>query len=149
MGHYPTGVVAVSAMIDEAPVSMIVGTFTSVSLEPPLVSFMPMKSSGTYQRLRNAEHLCFSVLGDDQQDVCRILASRNDDKFDHVRWTATDFGAPRIEGATAYVHGRIANEYDAGDHLITLCDVDDLEANSRQNPLVFLKGAYGGIQLAA
>ena len=55
MGHYPTGVVVVTAMVDDAPVGMVVGTFSSVSLEPPLVSFMPMTTSASYAKLRAAD----------------------------------------------------------------------------------------------
>lgn len=144
MGHYPTGVVVVSAMIDDAPVGMVVGTFSSVSLEPPLVSFMPMTTSSTYPKLRGAENLCISVFAHDQMQACRTLASKDPEKFDKVGWSLSEYGAPMVDGAVAHIHGRMAEEVEAGDHYITLVAVDDLAVNRGVTPLLFFQGGYGG-----
>lgn len=144
MGHYPTGVVFVSGMVDGDPVGMVVGTFSSVSLEPPLVSFMPMTTSGTYGRLRQAEHLCISVLAHDQMATVRTLAGRDPDKLSKVAWTPSAAGAPQLDGAVAHIHGRIDREIEAGDHYITLVAVDDLAVARPTTPLLFFQGGYGG-----
>ena len=62
LGHYPTGVCAISAFVAGTPLAMVVGTFTSVSLEPPLIGFLPARSSETWQQLRQAEDFCVNVL---------------------------------------------------------------------------------------
>ncbi|MGO1529696.1 MAG: flavin reductase [Micrococcaceae bacterium] len=144
MGHYPTGVVVVSAMADDTPVGMVVGTFSSVSLEPPLVSFMPMTTSSTYPTLRGADNVCISVFAHDQMQACRTLASKDPEKFDKVGWTLSPAGAPMIGGAVAYIHGRISEEVEAGDHYITLVAVDDLAVDRGVTPLLFFQGGYGG-----
>jgi len=144
MGHYPTGVVVVTATVDEAPVGMVVGTFSSVSLDPPLVSFMPMTTSASYATLRRAESVCISVFAHDQIKACRTLASKDPDKFDRVEWEMSAAGAPQIAGAVAHIHGRIAQEIEAGDHFITLVAVDDLDVARPVTPLLFFQGGYGG-----
>lgn len=144
MGHYPTGVVIVTAMIDDKPYGMVVGTFNSVSLQPPLVSFMPMTTSASYATLRTAESVCISVFAHDQIQACRTLASKDPDKFTKVEWTLSPFGQPQIEGAVAHIHGRITKEVEGGDHFITLVSVDDLAVVRPTTPLLFFQGGYGG-----
>ena len=143
MGHYPTGVVFVSGMCSGEPAGMVVGTFSSVSLDPPLVSFMPMKTSRSYVRLLESPVLCVNVLAHDQVDVCRTLAGSAADKFDKVPWSLSSFGAPVIEGAVAHVHCTRRTQVDAGDHWITLCDVVDMEVARSVTPMLFFQGGYG------
>ncbi|MER7798366.1 flavin reductase family protein [Microbacterium sp. NPDC096154] len=144
MGHYPTGVVVVTATIDGAPVGMVVGTFSSVSLEPPLVSFMPMTTSESYAKLRTADAVTISVFAHDQIKACRTLASKDPAKFNKVDWETSPYGAPQISGAVAHIHGRISQEIEAGDHFITLVAVDDLAVVRPTTPLLFFQGGYGG-----
>lgn len=144
MGHYPTGVVLVTAMLEGQPVGMVVGTFSSVSLEPPLVSFMPMTTSGTYAKLRQADSLCINVLAHDQSGACRTLASKDPEKFSKVDWELSEHGAPQLAGAVAYIHCRLEQEVEAGDHYISLCAVDDLQVARPVTPLLFFQGGYGG-----
>lgn len=144
MGHYPTGVVVVTGMVDDAPVGMVVGTFSSVSLDPPLVSFMPMTTSETYSKLRQAEGVCISVFAHDQLQTCRTLASKDPEKFSKIGWSAGPNGAPQIEDAVAHIHGRIEQEVEAGDHYIVLTAVDNLSVVRPVTPLLFFQGGYGG-----
>lgn len=144
MGHYPTGVVVVTGLDDGAPVGMVVGTFSSVSLDPPIVSFMPMTTSSTYPKLRASEHLCISVFAHDQLTECRVLAGKDPDKFSKVAWTADENGVPMIDGAVAHIHGSLREEIEAGDHFITLVDVHDLAIARPTTPLLFFQGGYGG-----
>lgn len=144
MGHYPTGVVVVTAIVDDAPVGMVIGTFSSVSLEPPLVSFMPMTTSSSYAKIRTASNVCISVFAQDQLQDCRTLASKDPEKFDKVQWSPSSTGAPMIAGAVAHIHGRIDREIEAGDHFITLVAVDDIAVNRPATPLLFFQGGYGG-----
>lgn len=145
LGHYPTGVVVVTGVHpDGQPVGMVVGTFTSVSLEPALVAFMPGAHSGTYARLRECPSFVINVLAQDQTDVCRTMAIPADDKFDHVGWRPSPTGAPVLDDAVASIHCRLHDEVLAGDHYITLCAVDDLEIVRPVTPLLFFQGGYGG-----
>ncbi len=144
MGNYPTGVTVITGIVDDSPIGMVVGTFTSVSLDPPLVAFLPTVASGTFAKLRRASAFCINVLAHDQVDLCRLLSTGGPDKFDHVAWTPSPSGAPQLEGAVAYIHCRPERLDDAGDHYIQLCAVDALQANRQAAPLLFFQGGYGG-----
>ena len=85
VGHFPTGVVVVTAMHGEAgPVGMAVGSFTSVSLDPPLVAFLPDRSSTSFPKIRDVGSFCINVLADDQEHLCRAFAARGGDTGEAV-----------------------------------------------------------------
>ncbi|MFT4082961.1 MAG: flavin reductase family protein [Nocardioides sp.] len=143
MGHHPTGVVVVTALVEDAPVGMVVGTFSAVSLDPPLVSFLPQRSSRTYARLRDAETFCVNVVAADQLELCRTLAGRAPDRFDRIAWTTSPYGAPALDGVVARVHCHLAHRIEAGDHDIVMCAVDGMEVVRSVAPLIFFSGQYG------
>jgi flavin reductase (DIM6/NTAB) family NADH-FMN oxidoreductase RutF/DNA-binding IclR family transcriptional regulator len=144
MGHYPTGVAVVTGFDGDEPVGMVVGTFSAVSLEPPLVAFMPTVSSGTYARLASSPAYCINVLAHDQLELCRRMAVPRDDKFDGVDWSVSGLGAPMLADAVAHIHCTIQSAVPAGDHLIVLCDVRDMQVTRPVTPLLFFQGGYGG-----
>ena len=75
MGHYPTGVAVVTGTSPEGdPIGMVVGTFTAVSLDPPLVAFMPTTTSGTYALMKDSPSFCVNVLAHDPLELCRLMA---------------------------------------------------------------------------
>src|SRR5688500_6975087 len=95
LGHYPTGVAVVTGIDAEgAAAGMVVGSFTSVSLDPPLVAFLPTRESGSFARLRTGTTFGVNVLASDQEPTCRRFASRIPDKFEGVSWTPAPGGAP-------------------------------------------------------
>ncbi|MDN4174077.1 flavin reductase family protein [Nocardioides sp. SOB77] len=144
MGHYPTGVAVVTGTVDGEPVGMVVGTFSSVSIDPPLVAFMPQVGSRTWDRLAGADALCVNVLAHDQLALCRTMAVSKPDKFDDVAWSPSATGAPVLADAVAHVHCRTASVMEAGDHWIVLCAVDAMEVTRPATPLLFFQGGYGG-----
>lgn len=144
MGHHPTGVAVVTGFDDGDPVGMVVGTFNSVSLEPPLVAFMPRKGSRTYARLARAPIYCINVLAHDQLSLCRTMAAARDDSFDQVPWNRSAGGAPALDDAVAHVHCSPHSTIEAGDHLIALCSVEAVAVNRPVTPLLFFQGGFGG-----
>ena len=145
LGHYPTGVVAVTGVSPQGtPLAMVAGTFSSVSLDPALVMFMPTRGSGTYAALRESPKFCINVFAHDQTAETRTLSQRDPDKFDKVTWAMSDRGLPQIENAVAFIHCTRVREIEAGDHFIVLCEVEDVEVTRPVNPLVFFQGGYGG-----
>lgn len=145
MGHYPTGVVVVTGTAsDGQPVGMVVGTFGSVSLDPPLVSFMPTRTSETFQQLRTASAYCVNVLAHDQADLCRAMAARGPEKFGAVAWRESPLGAPQLDDAVAHIHCVPTRSVEAGDHFIELCEVKGMEVSRAVTPLLFFQGGYGG-----
>lgn len=145
LGQYPTGVVVVTAL-DAAgePLGMTVGSFTSVSLDPPLVAFLPDRGSSSWRALRESgDRFCVNVLGDHQEDVCRQVAMRKTDKFEGIGWTRSSGGNPVIDGAVAYIDCVTEQVHEAGDHHIVVGRVLDLDVVSAAQPLLFFRGGYG------
>lgn len=147
MGAYPTGVVAITAIgADGQPVAMLVGSFGSVSLDPPLVMYMPTKRSSTYAALKDAQTWCVNVLGKDQEQICRAFSLKGStNKFEQVAWHPSTTGAPIIEGSVAWIECETEAVHDAGDHDIVLGRVLDLATFDPEPdlPLVFYQGGYG------
>lgn len=144
LGHYPTGVAVITAMVDEEPIGMVVGSFSSVSLDPPLVSFMPDKASSTYARLAGATAFCVNVLAADQEHLCRQFASKTGDKFRGVSTRPAPSGAPIIDGTVAWIDCSVHAVMDAGDHDIVLGRVGQFDIGTPGSPLLFFQGGYGG-----
>lgn len=144
LGHYPTGVVVVTVMgQDERPVGMAVGSFTSVSLDPPLVAFLPDRSSSTFPHIRAAASFCINVLAADQEAVCRAFAMRGADKFRDVSWTRSPSGAPVLDDVVAWIDCEPDRVHEAGDHFIVLGRVTAMEVARPTIPLLFFQGGYG------
>lgn len=147
LGHYPTGVCAITAMAPTGrPVGLIVGSFTSVSLEPKLVGFLPDKSSSTWPQIETAGRFCVNVLADCQAQVCRSLASKMEDKFDGIEFTLSELGSPIIEGALAWIDCELGAVHEAGDHFIVLGRVAGLSLHREGSPMIFHKGGYATVQ---
>lgn len=136
-GCFPSGVTAVCAEIDGQPVGMAASSFTSVSIEPPLVSVCVQNSSQTWPLLRSATRLGLSILAVGQDDACRSLSNRSGDRFAGVRWTRDDSGAIFIEGATAVLDCTVHSELPAGDHAIALLQIHHVHADADTAPLIF------------
>lgn len=145
LGHFATGVVAITA-IDPAsgrPTGLAANSFTSVSLEPPLVAFCVAHSSSTWPLLRQAAHLCINVLSEPQAEVCRQLAVKGGDKFAGVAWGTSPEGTPVLDGALAWLEVSVEAEHRAGDHDIVVARVHNLDIHHGDAPLVFYQGRYG------
>lgn len=146
LGHYPTGVCAVTANTDDGPAVMIVGSFTSVSLTPPLVGFFPDKKSTSWPRIQAAGHFCVNILGADQFSLCQLLASKAADKFATVSHQMSAMGAPAIDDVVARIDCELHTVTDAGDHYFVMGLVKELEVIRPDSPLLFFQGAYGRFQ---
>ncbi|WP_245607231.1 flavin reductase family protein [Pseudonocardia spinosispora] len=144
LGSYPTGVTVITAVGEDGrPAGMAVGSFTSVSLDPPLVAFLPDRSSSSFPRIRTASSFCVNVLAADQEAVCRAFATRGGDKFAGVGWQPAGSGAPRLDGVAAWIDCDFESVQEAGDHYIVLGRVRELDSTDERPPLVFFQGGYG------
>jgi len=121
---------------------MIVGSFTSVSIDPPLVGFFPDKSSSTWPIIRETGRFCINVLSESQQGVCSSLASKGERKFDGVDYHLSPLGSPIIAGTLAWIDCELYAVHEAGDHYIVLGHVNTLDLNTAGDPMIFLKGGY-------
>ena len=145
LGAYPTGVCVISALDEnDKPVGMVVGSFTSVSLDPPLVGFLPDKKSSSWPLIAAAGHFCVNVLASDQQEVCRQVVAKGEAKFVGVDFSISEHRLPVIADAIARIECSIHSITDAGDHYFVLGNVLGLEHTREGDPMLFYRGRYGG-----
>src|SRR4051794_38819531 len=149
LGHFPTGVTVISAMRDGEPVGVTIGSFTSVSLDPPLVGFLPGKSSTTWPDIEQAGSFCVNVLADGQGDMCWSFAREFEGKFVGLSWKpAPSTGSPILDGVVAWIDCDIEEVVEAGDHWFVLGRVLALDvADEVAAPLLFFKGKLGSFVL--
>ena len=144
LGHFPTSVVAITTTTsDRCPHGLIVGTFMSVSLDPPLVSFLVNRSSSTLSKIRQAGSFCANALAGNQEPVSRRLSSRGPDRFDGLPWTPSPLGNPVLDGVVAWVDCTLVQVVEIGDHYLVVGQVSDLTIESVRTPLLFFRGGYG------
>jgi flavin reductase (DIM6/NTAB) family NADH-FMN oxidoreductase RutF len=142
LSAFPTGVTTVAALVDGRPTGITANSFTSVSLDPPIVLFCVARTSTTWPALRTASRLGISVLGAQQERYGRALSARGTDRFASVQWRVTDGGAVLLDGASAWLNCSIERQIPVGDHDIVLLRVHALEADVSVPPLVFHASRY-------
>lgn len=153
LGHFPTGVTIVSGLNDGEPVGFTIGSFTSVSLDPPMVGFLPQTDSETWAAMAKDGSFCVNVLSRDQADLCwKFAKSGNDaERFSDIDWHAAPTGSPIIDRAVAWIDCTVEQVYEMGDHYFVLGRVVALEADADHDgsgpfPLLFFKGTLGGFE---
>ena len=147
LGHFATGVTVVTAMDGDGPAGMACNSFTSVSLDPPLVLFCAAKSSTTWPRLEPAGTWAANILNEDGEEICRLFAQPGADRFASLAYTRGRSGAPILRDALAFVDCETVDKHDAGDHVIVVGRVVELGYASEGRPLVFYRGGYGRFEI--
>jgi flavin reductase (DIM6/NTAB) family NADH-FMN oxidoreductase RutF/DNA-binding IclR family transcriptional regulator len=144
LGQYPTGVSVVTARDDTgAAVGMAVGSFNSVSLDPPLIAFFPKRESSTWQQIEKATSFCVNILSADQEHLCRRFAAPALDRFAGIDSREAGSGAPIIDGVVAWIDCDVEFVHEAGDHYIVIGRVRELDIENAALPLLFYQGGYG------
>jgi flavin reductase (DIM6/NTAB) family NADH-FMN oxidoreductase RutF len=131
-GRFATGVAFVTAEVAGAPHGLIVSSFAAVSMEPPLVSFCPSRSSLTWRRMREARRFGVHVLATWHGEFARRAAAPGADRF-----------AEPLEGALAVIECELEAEHPAGDHSIVVGRVTRLQLSAETDPLVYFAGDFG------
>jgi flavin reductase (DIM6/NTAB) family NADH-FMN oxidoreductase RutF len=121
---------------------MAASSFTSVSLDPPLVSVCIAHTSSTWPLLSRAAHLGVSVLSDAHSQVARALSAKNGDRFAGVEWELTDQGAILVHGSTLWLSCTVHDTFAAGDHDVVLLRVASLQSYPEVAPMVFHGSAF-------
>lgn len=142
LGRYPTGVVVIAAMSDGEPYGFTVNSFTSVSLDPPIVAFCAAHTSTTWPRIRAAGGFTISLLSVEQEAVCRSFSTKGADRFSGIGWSTKESGHLAIDGALAWFDCVLETSQPVGDHELILARVISLAADDDDNgePLVFHRG---------
>jgi pimeloyl-ACP methyl ester carboxylesterase len=142
LGSFLTGVTIVSTLQpDGAPRGFTANSFTSVSLDPPLVSVCIARTAASFDLFAAAEYFSVNVLADHQAALSGLFASKSPEKFTQTPWRAGISGSPIIEGVTAWFDCRRHEVVDAGDHIILIGRVLDF-ADSQKTPLGYCRGAH-------
>lgn len=146
LGHFPTGVVIVSGLdASGAPQGLTIGSFSSISLDPPLVGFFPGSNSKSWPAIEQSGAFCVNVLSVAQSDLCWRFAKESDDRFNGVKWSQSPLKSPMIEGSVAFIDCTIESSAQVGDHLFVVGRVQSLRAvDGAPAPMVFSKGAVVG-----
>ncbi|MFH8684457.1 flavin reductase family protein [Streptomyces lydicus] len=147
LGHFASGVTIVTAPGEPGPAGFACQSFTSLSLDPPLVAFMVARTSTTWPRIARAGVFCVNVLGAGHGALCRAFAVSGADKFAGVRHApAPATGSPRLADVPAWIDCTIQAVHTGGDHLIVVGRVDALGTDpgaAAAGPLLFHRGAFG------
>lgn len=143
LGHFASGVVVITAVTPDGPAGFTCQSFSSLSLDPPLVSFAPARSSTTWPRIRAVGRFCVNVLADDHAEISTAFARSGTNKFAGVTWAPAPSGAPQLDGTAAWIDCTLHAEFPGGDHTIVVGLVQHLDADTARSPLLFHRGDYG------
>ncbi|MEU9087698.1 flavin reductase family protein [Streptomyces sp. NPDC048357] len=147
LGNFASGVTVITAPPGEdedGPAGFACQSFASLSLDPPLITFMVARTSTTWPRIARAGVFCVNVLGAEQGELCRSFAVSGADKFAGVSHSpAPVTGSPRLDAVPAWIDCRIQAVHTGGDHLIVVGRVVAMGAAGEGDPLLFHKGRFG------
>jgi 3-hydroxy-9,10-secoandrosta-1,3,5(10)-triene-9,17-dione monooxygenase reductase component len=142
LGHFATGVTIITAMDHDEPVGMAANSFTSLSLDPPLILFCVAHTSSTWPRIESAGMFAVNILGEEHEELSNLFAKKGADRVSATPWRVGVSGAPVLEEAIAYLDCQFEAEYPGGDHKIVVGRVLDLDMREGARPLLFYQGGY-------
>ncbi|OUD08449.1 flavin oxidoreductase [Marivivens niveibacter] len=138
-GQFATGVTIVTAGSDAGPVAITANSFSSVSLDPPLVLWSPQKTSRRFPYFVGADHFAIHVLSSDQKDLCWSVAKEMD-ALNRVDFTENEHGVPLLDGCLARFECARHAVHDGGDHDIIIGHVLRASVRDDGDPLAFYQG---------
>lgn len=147
LGAFLTGVTVVTTLTDtETPIGFTANSFTSVSLEPPLVLVCIARTLSNFDVFKETSSFAISILSETQKDVSSIFSARNVDRFSSVSWHRAASGMPIMSNASAWFDCEMHDRVEAGDHLILIGRVKSY-SHTASRPLGYCRGAYVSFQL--
>lgn len=142
MGHFATGVTVITTKDKTGkPFGLTVNSFTSLSLNPPLVIVCVDKTVDCYSCFEDSKVFAVNVLGEDQEEISQRFATKGIEKFEGVKWRMGEKGSPLLDGVIGAIECKVAQSYDGGDHTIFLGEIVKATAQG-DRPLLFFKGKY-------
>lgn len=143
LATYPTGVSVVTACDEHGTKhAMVVGSFTSISLDPPLVGFFPAKSSSTWPKIAELGSFCVNVLGADQLAICQSMAGGTEDRFSGLALQTEASHHPVIGGVQSWLECSIERVVEIGDHYLVVGLVEKVSGTDQGEALVFHRKGY-------
>lgn len=146
LGHFPTGVTVITGMAEgDRPHGFTIGSFTSVSLDPPLVLVCIDKKTETYPHFAPAGLFAVNFLALEQREVSQRFAKHGGDKFSDTAWHRGALGVPILDGTVGHVECRIVRAHDGGDHTIYVGEIEAGDAGDGP-PLLYFRHAYRRVE---
>jgi 3-hydroxy-9,10-secoandrosta-1,3,5(10)-triene-9,17-dione monooxygenase reductase component len=142
LGRFATGVTFITAAPSGEPAGLIVNSFASVSLAPPLIAFCPSRNSVTWSRMRRTGRFAVNVLGRDHEQFVVRATPAGADRFADLDWEAGHSGVPLLTDALASLECQIVAQHPAGDHWIVVGSVEHVHIPPITDPLVFFASAF-------
>jgi flavin reductase (DIM6/NTAB) family NADH-FMN oxidoreductase RutF len=144
LGKFATGVTVVTCQGALGPCGITANSFSSVSLEPPLVLWNIAKVSNSLQAYLVAEHFAINVLGSGQQEISHHFAQSDHTRFNGIEYETSENGVPIIPASVACFECRTHQIHDCGDHYIIIGEVENFRSNDGE-PLLFYGGNYAAL----
>lgn len=142
LGGFATGVTIVSMFDDVGkPWGLTANSFTSVSLDPPLISICMSKQGRVFPIISKADRFAVNVLSHAQEELAMHFAGNVDDRFAGVEWTAAEGGSPLLPNASVHLDCTVYQRIDAADHEIIIGRVERYE-HMPIAPLVYCRGNF-------
>lgn len=142
LGHYPSGVVVVTAMGAEGPIGMTLQSFHALSISPPLIALFPAKSSSTWKQIAASGNFCVNILSAAQSEIALRFARPAENRFEGLSFDLDGAGAPRLAGAQAHLSCKMHAVYEGGDHEVVVGALSALVAHEGIEPLLFYRGRF-------
>jgi len=143
VGKFPTGVTIISTSHNDKLWGFTANSFTSVSLEPRLISFCLNKSAGSFEVFTQTSHFAISILSNHQSELSTHFASKQTDKFASVYYTIGEFSkAPLLNGAVAFIECKKYAQFECGDHDIFVGEVKKVSIDEAKSPLLYFAKSY-------
>ena len=143
MGCFATGVTIITAHgVDGKPIGLTANSFTSVSLDPPLLLVCIANNAGSAEALRSAESFAVNVLQIGQQPVSNLFAGKGEDRFAGTRWEVGEYGAPILPSSLGIFECKRFALHEAGDHFLLVGQVEKASFEPRRDPLLYFRGKY-------
>lgn len=149
LGRFVTGVTIVTGIGAAGPTGLTVGSFTSVSLLPPLVVFCAGARSVSWPEISPSGAFCVNILAAHQVELCKRFATSQTGKFADVQWSPAASGSPIIEGVAAWIDCEVDQTIAAGDHWLVIGRVGALGVGHAESPLAFYRGTLSPFARAA
>lgn len=142
LGSFASGVTVITGIDGDEPRGFACQSFFSLSLTPPLVAVAVALTSVSWPGIERSGAFCANVLGADQVDICGAFARSGGDKFAGLEWAPGSTGSPRLAASLAWIECAIQDVHPAGDHLLAIGEIRDLEVGEGR-PLLFYRGEFG------
>ncbi len=146
LGNFATGITVITALNENGePQGMTANSFSSVSLEPPLVSWCVGRESRLFDLFQKTSHFAVNILTTEQEETSQLFASPTDDKFGNIKWHEGLNGLPLLDDSPCQFQCEIEHRYSGGDHTILIGRVLEF-ANKPMSPLIFHGGQYRSLK---